>query len=231
MFTRILILLFFLNVNYCFSQTCLDDILNDKLYSNSNSIVNGRQWKNEKKYRGTPLLIENQWPKADILYNGSRFSGQLMNYDVYKNEIIIYHPVKGEEKYVVINNDNLSSFSFTDSIANKSRVFEYTELQGFKGKTLYENAVTGKVLLFIKPIKNIEFGSGRRSKGQFTDYYEYYLNPGNGFVKVGSASQLIRLFSEHGSELKDYIRRKRIKINSQHPENIIDVINFINRLN
>ena len=166
------------------AQNCLDEILHNKLYTNLNNIINGRKWIYEKKYLGSPLLMEKYWPEADIFYNGIHYLGQVMNYDVYKAEIIIYYSEKGKEKYVQISKDYLQGFSFTDTVTGLKHFYEYTELPGIKGKALYENASLGKILFFIKPIKRVEESSGGKGRGQFSEYYEYYLNPGGGFREL-----------------------------------------------
>jgi len=226
MFIRLLFFLFFVNTGMGLSQNCLDTILIREPYSNSNDIINGRKWNYEKKYKGSPLLTEDYWPEADILYDGVHFAGRLMNYDLYKNELIIYYPQKGKEKFVVLSNDKLSGFSFNDSLQRRTRIFEYFELPSTKGKSLYENASVGQVSLYIKPMKNIRMKSSGKSQGEFTVSYAYFLNNGSGYFGFRSKSQLISLLEEHGAELKRYIREKGLKINNQKPENIISVLHY-----
>lgn len=227
MFPGLLLLLSIVSVNPCRGQDCLYNILHNALYSSSDDIINGKKWINEKRYSGSPLLMEKYWPEADIDYKGSHYSGQLMNYDVFKGEIIIYHAEKGREKYVLLSNDNLSGFSFTDTITARKHFFIYTELPGTKGKALYENASSG---LFIKPVKKVEVRSSGRSNGQFTSYYEYYLKTGDGFARFSSEGQLIKLLPDHNAGLKRYIRGNRIKINNQNPEGVINVIQYYNAI-
>jgi hypothetical protein len=231
MVTRFILLLIVVNANFCLAQNCLDEILQKKLYSNFNNVINGRKWINEKKYLGSPLLIEKYWPEADISFNGFHYSGQVMNYDVNKDEMIIYNSEKGKVKFVVIDKEKLSGFSFTDTIENKKHIYEYKELAGIKGKALYENVSAGKVLLYIKPVKKVEIRSAGKSMGQFYDYYEYFVNPGDGFSRITSNGELIKLLLDHNTELQRYIRDNKIKINNQHPEIIIGVIRYFNGLN
>jgi hypothetical protein len=212
------------------AQNCLDEIYHNKLYSGSDDIINGKKWIYEKRYLGTPLLMENYWPEADILYNGFHYKGIVMNYDVYKNEIIIFHPEKGREKYVVISKDNLSGFSFTDTLTGRKHFYEYVELSGIRGKALYENSSVGKASFYIKPLKTVEVRSVERGQGEFSVFYEYYLDVGKGYTGFRTKSQLIKLFPTHNKELKRFIRKNNIKINNKHPENIITVLNFFDSL-
>jgi hypothetical protein len=230
MFIRLLFLLFLVNSGICLSQNCIDTILLREPYSGSNDIINGRKWRYEKKYLGSPLLTGDYWPEADIIYNGVHFTGKLMNYDLIKDELIIYFPQKGKEKYVVLSVDKLSGFTFNDSLLNRIRTFEYIQLPETSGKSLYENASFGQMSLYIRPMKNIGIKPSGKSQGEFTFSYEYFLNNGKGCSGFHSKSQLIRLLDERGTELKRYIREKRLKINAQEPENIIEVLHYYDEL-
>ena len=231
MFLRFFILFCFFYSHIAYAQNCLDEIFHNKLYSVSDNIINGKKWIYEKRYLGSPLLMENYWPVADILYNGVHYAAIIMNYDVYNNEIIIFHPEKGKEKFVVLSKENLSGFSFTDTVTNRKHVFEYVELPGIKGKTLYENASVGKASFFIKPLKSIEVSSSGAGQGKFYTFYDYFLNAGNGFVSFRSKNQFVKVLSKHGTELKRFIRKNKLKINNKRPEHIIAVLNYFDGLN
>jgi hypothetical protein len=228
---RLFILCCLLYSNTTFAQNCLDEVVHNKLYSGSIDIINGTRWIYEKKYLGSPLLIENYWPKADILYKGVHYTGILMNYDVYKKEMIIFHPERGKEKFVVISNDYLSGFSFTDTAINRKRLYEYIELPGIKGKALYEKVSGSKISLFVKPVKNVAANFTGQGNGKFFTYYEYYLDTGNGFGSFRSKNQLFTLLKNHHAELSRFIRKNRLRINDKSPGDIITVIDYYNGLN
>jgi hypothetical protein len=225
LFLRLFILFCIVNSEKGYAQNCLDKINQNILYSGSNDIINGIKWVYEKKYLGSPLLMENYWPKADISYNGSRYTGIVLNYDVLKNELIVFHSEKGKDKYVVLGIDNLTGFSFIDTVWNRKHIFEYIELTGTNGKALYENASTGKVSFYIKPVKTVEVKSAD-GQGTYSDSYEYYLNTGNVYNSFRSRSQFIKLLANHSSEVKKFIRKNKFKINSQQPDNIIAVLRY-----
>jgi hypothetical protein len=159
MFLRLLFFLLIINEGICLSQNCLDSILLREPYTTSNDIINGRKWSYEKKYLGSPLLTDDYWPEADILYNGVQFTCKLMNYDLQRDELIIYYPEKGKEKYVVLSSEKLRGFTFKDTLLNRTRVFEFIQLPGKSGRSLYENIKTDKVSLYIRPMKNIRIKS------------------------------------------------------------------------
>lgn len=168
----------------------LSGIISRELYSGSDDIINGRKWIYEKKYNGSPLLMENYWPEADVIYKGSVYRGVLMNYDLLKDEIILYHPEKDKEKYVVISKDHLSGFSYTDTIKNTKHIFEYIELRGVRGKALYENASTDKLSFYIKPVKKVEAKSADNVQGEYVGFFEYYLGTAKGYISFKNKKQL-----------------------------------------
>ena len=177
------------------------------------------------------MLEENFWPKADILYNGVNFKDVLMNFDLYKDELIVYQPEKGHEKYVVISTDKLSSFSYADTLMHTKHFYEYFELPGIKGKALYENISVGKASLFIKPMKKIEQTPGENREGKYSAAYEYYFNDGKGYSRFTKKNQFLNLLTKHRSEVNRFIRREKIKISDMLPENIIVVLKYFDGLN
>jgi len=211
------------------AQNCLDIINNSELYEKKDDIINGTKWIYEKKYLGSPLLVENYWPRADILYGGVLYKGVLMNYDVYKNDIIIFHPETGKEKYVVISKDYLTGFSYTDTMTKKKHQYNYSEIPCTGGKALYETLVFKKMTLHIKPYKIIS-GRSTGGQGEFRGYFTYYLQMGSVCSNFRSKNQLIKLLETHGKELSRFIRRNNIKIDSANPDNILAVLSYYDEL-
>lgn len=227
---RYCLIICLLSCRATFAQNCLDIINNSESYENKDDIINGTKWIYEKKYLGSPLLVENYWPRADILYGGVLYKGVLMNYDVYKNDVIIFHPEIGNEKYVVITKDYLAGFSFTDSLTKKKHQYNYSEIPCTSGKALYETLVFRKTILYIKPDKNI---SGRLTGGQgeFIGYSTYYLQTGSVCSNFRSKNQLIQLLETPGNELARFIRRNKIKFDKANPDNIIAILSYYDELN
>ena len=124
----------------------------------------------------------------------------------------------------------MTGFSFSDSLLKRNRFFEYVELPGIKGKTLYENASAGKISFYVKPIKKLVIGSSGLGGGAYDSYYEYFLYAGTYYSGFQSKKQFIRYLGTYGSEANRFIKKNRLKINNQNPENIITVISYLGRL-
>lgn len=229
LFLRLFILFFIVYCEKGYSQNCLDKINQNNLYSGSNDIINGVKWVYEKKYLGSPLLMDNYWPKANISYKGFSYTGIILNYDVLKNELIVFRSDNGKDKFIVLAIDNLSGFSFTDTVLNRKHFYEYIKLAGTSGKALYENASTDKITFYIKPVKSVEVKSSD-GQGTYSDSYDYFIDTGTGFNSFRSKKQFIKVLSNHSTEVSKYIRKNKLKINNQQPDNIISVLRFYDGL-
>jgi len=208
------------------AQDCLDVINKMLLYSKADEIFNGTKWVYPKRFLGSPMLVENYWPKADIVYSGIRYESIFMNYDIFKNDIIIYNPEKFKEKYIVINKDKLQGFSYLDTASGRKHDFVYSELPGISGKALYETITTGIVTLYIKPVKQVMMRSSDKVQGQYSEYFLYFLKIGERCTGFQSKSQLTSLLGNHATEVQRFIRKNKLKINTTHPRDIVAVITF-----
>ncbi len=231
MLIRIIIFLMFLNADLCLAQDCLDNILQNSLYTKSGDIINGRQWVNEKRYSGSPLLVPDYWPKGNISYNGMNYPGQVFNYDLYRDELIIYHREGNSVKFVVLNKDKLAGFTFTDTVTNRKHSFEYMELPGTGGKALYENASAGEILFYLRPEIKVELRTMGDGSGDYAHQYEYFLRGDGKFYRIISKSQLVRLFPDHEAELKRYLRNNSFKVSVKDPESMVRFIQYCESLN
>lgn len=226
----ILIFICFATDKTAHSQNCLADVLHDPLYSNSKDIINGTKWIYEKKYLGSPMLVENYWPRVNILYKEVQYSRLFMNYDLYNDQAIVFYPENGNEKYVNLEMEYFSGFTFIDTITGRIHKYEYLELPGTKGKELYETALTVKIPLFIRPVKMIENRSSEKGSGRYTTHFDSYIGIGNEYVIIRHKNQMIKLLEHHLPEIKRYIRKNHLKINSQNPEDIVAVIKYFDTL-
>jgi hypothetical protein len=217
-------------MEFCSAQTCLDSLLGSSLYSDPSDIVNGPKWIYHKKFAGSALLIPGYWPKADIDYNGFHYTDQVINFDLLSSEMVLYQSEVGKEKYVVLNKDLLSGFSFTDTVTSKRYVYLFMRLPGTPERMLYEDASTGNIPFFIRPVRLIESGSETESQSRIVESYEYYLKSDTVFIKLTSVKQLPELLPGNDAALKKYIRGNRIKIDGKHPGIIRDVVSFSSHL-
>jgi len=223
----------FLGLYYCFvfsgtlpAQEIPGDIKSNPLYSNIKEIINGPKWTYDKKYSGTSLLTGISWATGDVLYNGTRFEGIKMNYDLYTNEFIIFIPDEDEKKYVALSKESLEGFSFQDTVTGRKRYFEYSRFPGTSEKRLYEIAYDGESRFLI--CRNV-LVSGRIANGflgEYTHSMTFYLKSDGQFRTFSTQKELLKLLGDHTSELKRYIHSANLKINKKNYADIARLIGY-----
>ena len=203
-----------------------DNLRSMDLYSFSKDIINGTKWTYQKMYRGNPFLSEAYWPEADLVYRGIQYSGFYMNYDLYKNHLILLYNDNGNRKYVVLSNKYLESFSYTDTISHQEHHYEYIKIPGTDGKKLCEKVYGGKTSFVIRPGCEIKYGASGGWPGEYLRGYEYYIEVEGNYERIHSKKTLLNALQRNIPEIKKFIRRNRLKINRKHPENIVPVLKY-----
>ena len=224
----IVVILLFI-AGYTRAQEIPEEIRSNPLYSNADEIINGTKWIFEKKYRGNPFLSDS-WVKCDIKYNNTIYTDVELNYDLYKDELIVFNRDEGNKKYVVLPNEYFNSFSFNDPVTNEQREFKYFQLPGTRQKYLYEVAYQGKTTLLIKHIKAVRSRVADGFLGDYISTVELYLKTGEKYESFSKKNPLLLLLGKHSQELKRFMRRNRLKINKKHYKDVAPLLEYFDTL-
>jgi sialate O-acetylesterase len=201
-----------------------------ELYSISNDIINGTKWTYQKIYQGNPFLAEEYWPMADLVYGGIQYAGFYINYDLYNNHLILLYDDNNIKKYVVLSNEYIESFSYTDTVRHQEHHYEYFRIPGTNGKELYEKVYEGKTSFIIRPKCEIKYGTSGSYPGEYLRSFEYYIQVEGKYERVHSKKTLLNALKRNVPEMKRFIRQNRLKISRKHPENIIPVLKYYDEL-
>ncbi len=217
------------------SKDVLAMTIKDKLqsmdpYSHSKDIINGTKWTYKKIYKGNPFLSEEYWPKADLVYRGIAYSGYNINYDLYNNNLIVLYDDHNIKKYIVLSNQYLESFSYTDTVIQRERRYEYLNIPGTNGKELYEKVYEGETSFIIRPKCEIKNDPTDNFPGEYFRSYEYYIEIEGEYERIHSKKTLLNALKRNVPEVKKFIRKNRLKINRTHPENIVPVLKYYDEL-
>jgi hypothetical protein len=212
------------------ARTLEDHLQSMALYSFSKDLINGTKWTYQKIYRGNPFLAEDYWPKADLEYNGTLYSGFYVNFDLYKNDLIVLYDNHDTKKYIVLSNQYLESFSYEDTLSKRDRRYEYSRIPGTNSKALYEYVYEGETTFIVHPKCDIKNGASGSFSGEYLRSYEYYIQVEGEFERVHSKKTFLRALKRNVPEIKKFIRQNRLKINKKHPENFVPVLRYYDEL-
>ena len=200
------------------------------LYSEEMDIVNGPKWSYSKIYKGNPFLAESYWPKATLSYGGKQYSGFQLNYDLYEETLVLLYEKENQTKYIVLFKDYLDSLSYTDSATLQSHKFVYIQLPDNRKKALYEKAYEGESTFLIRHRCSVTGDPSGAFAGRYQRSFEYYIQSRGSYERVYSRSTLLDALEAYRPEIKKYIRKNRLKINSKKAEPIISVLEYFDQL-
>jgi len=196
-------------------------------------LVNGRDYypyyfRSKRK----PLLTPSKSYSSSVTVNGRKYNGVYLNYDTFKDLVIYIDSTKSFDFRpfeVALNKDNVDSFEFSspyDTISfryfDKKADSEFDLKDGF-----YQVVYDGKSKYLIK---HKSFLYERDAIDEYFYSASGYVNVGNGFIKIKSTRQFIKLFEDRSGDVKKFIKKSGIKISKANKKQIMSVLKFYDNL-
>jgi hypothetical protein len=197
----------------------------DTLKDNQN-LYTGKVWKNNyRRINGDQFLFTNYFLPGTISANGKTFKNLSIRYDIYSDEIMI--PVNLEE-IVQLNKEMVDSFSITfeNKVHSFSKIAEDSlnstnDLKGYL-YVLYQ----GLSALYIKYNKYILTNITEKSDGDFVQTHKIYLVKDKIVREIITKNDLYKALAEYKVQIKDYLKKSKIKVSKNRPESFVPVIRF-----
>ena len=106
----------------------------------------------------------------------------------------------------------------------------YFEIPDTDGKALYEKVYEGRTSFIIQPRCEIKHQASGSFPGEYFRSYEYYIVVEGQYERIHSKKTLLKALKRGITEVKKFIRKNRLKINKNHPENIVPVLRFYDEI-
>ena len=183
------------------------------------------------KVKGSAFLY-NDWQKGEIvLKNGDILTNINLKFDLYINSLIVYHDLLHHQ--ILIDKGNIKSFT----IKSNSGIQKFTarDLTGIKTK--YETSddiimqvlVEGKVSFYKFEYRKMQkqAKSDETTIAEFLNRKEYHiLIKGQDYNIKWKKKLLLNSFSEHKSEMNEYIHQNHLKLRKEG--DYIKLVEFLN---
>ncbi len=218
------------SAKYALTGAIVDKLQSMEPFSFTDNIVNGCKWTYQKKYRGNPFIARHYWPTANLLYRGIRHTDFQINYDLYRDEFILLYTDSDSKKYLILSKEYLESFSYTDSVSHLEHLYEYFKIPGTNSKELYEKVYDGKTSFLVRPMCVISDDPSGSFPGEYIRSYEYFIQVDGNYKRISSKKTLLNALNRNVPEVKKFIRKSRLKINSKHPDNIVTVLKYFDEI-
>jgi hypothetical protein len=186
-------------------------------------LYNGKLWHNlSQNIKGDQFLFSNDYLPGSLTINGKSFNNLGISYDIYNDEIII---LTNHGSNLQLNKEMVDSFSLVYNF--KTYRFKNTmedSLPNIKG---YVNVLyKGKSALFVKYKEEIQILAVDNKYDLFFQTYRIYLQKEGIVHQINSKRELLKLLYEDKSQIKDFIRKNKLKISKKEPESFVPVIRY-----
>jgi len=190
-------------------------------------LYNGKVWRNQYyMIKGDEFLFSKTYSQGTVTINGNLYKNLLINYDIYNDEILT---PKKDRSVIQLNKEMVDSFTMVSE--GKTYRFvnaEADSLQGIKGyvKVLYN----GKSPLYVKYKKEIASLAVDDKYDLFFPTYRIYLIKNGEVHQISGKNDLLKVFEEDKTQLKNFIRKNKLKVTKTEPESFIPVISYYDNI-
>ncbi|MES2651099.1 MAG: hypothetical protein V4663_05135 [Bacteroidota bacterium] len=163
---------------------------------------------------------------GSIVYQGFRFDGIPLIYDIYQDKIISL--IDGSLKYS-FQNDWISEFNLNGHHFKHIQVTDTVNSVIKPG--FYDLIYDGKSRIFVKRTKIMEFLlNGKYITYYFTPKTYYYIERGGKFKVIKGKKSFLNYFKDRKPELNKHLKQNKIKFNRKPEEAMILLVSFYERL-
>lgn len=188
-------------------------------FGNQAALYNGTEYIDYKfQTEGHPFFLSNHWSEGTVYFDGMRYPGVLMLYDIVDEAVVIALQNTSESLFnkIRIDLDRVQSFSMKghefvrlaeDSGANMEKGF-YDLLYAGDSKVVAKRAKTAKkeVALLI-----------------YKQHDRFFIKKDGLFHPVKNKASVLKLFKEHKRELAGYLRDNKINFNDNRDFAIVSL--------
>ncbi len=187
-------------------------------------IYNGREHISYPLFTsGHAYYLTSDWQQGTLVYRNVFYPSVFLKYDLIKNELIIRH-FNGLTA-ITLFTPRIQRFSIAGK--NFIRVGENDRLPLSAG--FYEEAVKGKIELYIKRTKQIDENlttAGVERKAQEKDNY-YALKDGIVFP-IKKEKNILELMEDKKGEIKNDLRKKGLSYKRNTEEALTEIVTYYN---
>lgn len=195
--------------------------------------INGKEYESYYiRSKSKPLLYPDKKRTAAIITRTRRYNNLTLQYDTFLDEVIYTDPgrtINYRFPQIALNKDILVGFNlyFDDD----SLIFKYCRqpecLKSNLKEGFYEIAYTGKSSLFIRHTSSFYV---REGLNEYKYSADKYVSTGDGFSRVKSKGDLLKILENKSAEMKKYLHMTRIRIRQADKNQFVEILKYYDSL-
>ncbi|MGD0756845.1 MAG: hypothetical protein ABR927_17490 [Bacteroidales bacterium] len=186
-------------------------------------LYNGKVWHNlYNNVKGDQFLFSKEYLQGSLTIDGKLYNNLSISYDIYNDEIIT---PSNNGSILQLNKEMVDSFTLVFEF--KTYMFKNTledSLTGVKGfvNVLYK----GKSALYVKYKKEIQLLAVDDKYDLFIESFHIYFLKDGIVHQLNNKSDLLKILYQDKAQIKDFIKKNKLKVSKKVPESFIPVIRY-----
>jgi hypothetical protein len=187
-------------------------------------LLNGRQYDRLNSGESHPFFNTERYRTGSVLLNGEAYDSVLINYDIHDQQLILQVPgwISDLNNKVVLNREWIDHFQI-DGLVFRKMSFPET------GTSFFQVMSSGEISCYLRWTKKLyrSSPSGNARIKYLKPSREIYLEKEDQLFPVKNRASFASIFDEaYRKEIKEYLRREKIRFRSVSDEKLCDLINF-----
>jgi hypothetical protein len=175
---------------------------------------------------GFPYFRENTWQRAHIVYDGIAYDTVQMMYDIVKDRIVILH--YNSFFRLALFGEKVKEFTVMDHHFIR---IEHDSLKSSPPVTgFYDQLYKGSTSVLARRSKFIEEIVKETVERKFILQDQFYIRKKDTWHIIRTRSALQALLKDHAREVKQHLRRKKLKFRKDRENTIIQAASFYDSL-
>lgn len=175
---------------------------------------------------GHPFFESESVSEGTVVYDGIHYQAVPMFLDLVREEVVI--DLENGFKIKLIN-EKVEKFSLFGHTFIRLEENEISDPKVSPG--IYDVLYEGNVLLLAKRSKEIkEYIENSKSIKEFVPRIVFFIRKGESFYSVKSKQSVLRLFKDQKKSIRKYLKKNRIKYNSDPEEAIVKILKYTEQL-
>jgi hypothetical protein len=213
-------------------EAYIRDLYSEKIEA-PKELINGKEY--EPYYtrsKNKPLLFFDKSRTASILTKTRRYNNLTLQYDTFLDEVIYTdtsRTINSRFPQIALNKNILEGFNLY--FQDDSLIFKYFRLSEYPAKNLkegfYEVVYEGKSKYIIRHKSSFYVREGM-NEYKYSRYN--YISTGDIFYEIKTRKNLLRLFGEKSSDMKEYLHSSGIKVRKADKSQLLHIVKFYDSL-
>lgn len=184
-------------------------------------ITGGQYVEARKTIEGHPFYFSRQFEEGSLMINEITYPGVPLMYDVYKDQVITFHPIYNQR--ILINPDKIDEFELSNG--ERFKYFEENDSYSNHSNGLYQVMNQGENLVLVKRFKTTK---SNRDISIYTDEFvekkDFFIRKSGVFNRINKSKQAFEVLGLEKKPANKYLKERKIRFQDTPEKYLITLV-------